>query len=82
MRVVVQRVRRGRVSVEGRTLAAIGPGLVILLGVGKGDTAGAADWLAEKVATLRIFEDGEGKTNLSVQDVGGDPGPVDRPLPF
>lgn len=71
MRAVLQRVKRGRVTVAGQPVSEIGPGLVILLGVGKGDSAEAADWLAEKVATLRIFEDGEGKTNLSVQDVGG-----------
>ena len=71
MRAVLQRVRRGRVAVAGRRVAEIGAGLVVLLGVGRGDTAADADWLAEKVATLRIFEDGEGKSNLSVQDVGG-----------
>jgi len=71
MRAVLQRVRRGRVAVADQMVAEIGPGLVVLLGVGRGDTAADADWLAEKVATLRIFEDGEGKSNLSVQDVGG-----------
>ena len=71
MRAVLQRVRRGRVAVADQMVAEIGPGLVVLLGVGRGDTAADADWLAEKVATLRVFEDGEGKSNLSVQDVGG-----------
>ncbi len=71
MRVVLQRVRRGRVVVAGRTLAEIGRGQVILVGVGQGDTQAEADWLAEKCAGLRIFEDDEGKTNLSIQDVGG-----------
>jgi D-tyrosyl-tRNA(Tyr) deacylase len=71
MRLVVQRVRRGRVAVGGRTLAEIGRGQVILVGVGQGDTQAEADWLAEKCAGLRIFEDDEGKTNLSIQDVGG-----------
>ena len=72
MRVVIQRVRRGRVSVDGDTSAAIERGLVILIGVGKADTAGEAEWLAEKCAVLRVFEDQQGKTNLSVQDVGGE----------
>lgn len=71
MRAVLQRVRRGRVVVAGRTLAEIGRGQVILVGVGQGDTQAEADWLAEKCAGLRIFEDDEGKTNLSIQDVGG-----------
>ncbi len=71
MRAVLQRVRKGRVTVADQVVAEIGPGLVILVGVGRGDTPADADWMAEKVATLRIFEDGEGKSNLSVQDVGG-----------
>ena len=71
MRLVVQRVRRGRVSVGGRSVAEIGPGLVILAGVGHGDTPAEARWLAEKCAGLRIFEDAQGKTNLSVQETGG-----------
>jgi D-tyrosyl-tRNA(Tyr) deacylase len=71
MRAVLQRVRRGRVSVAGRVVAEIGQGLMILVGVGHGDTEAEALWLAEKSAGLRIFEDSEGKTNLSVQDVGG-----------
>lgn len=71
MRAVLQRVRRGEVSVEGRSLASIGPGLMILLGVGHGDTEGVARALAEKIAALRIFEDDQGKMNLSIRDVGG-----------
>ena len=71
MRAVIQRVRRGKVSVEGRSVAEIGPGYVILLGVGHGDTESAARTLAEKIAYLRVFEDGQGKMNLSVRDVGG-----------
>ena len=71
MRLVLQRVRRGRVTVGGDEVAAIGRGLVILAGVGQGDTAEQADWLAAKVAGLRIFEDAEGKTNLSIIEVGG-----------
>jgi D-tyrosyl-tRNA(Tyr) deacylase len=72
MRAVLQRVQRGRVSVFGREVAAIGPGLVILLGVGLGDTQEEARWLAEKCAGLRIFEDAQGKSNLSVLDTGGE----------
>ncbi len=71
MRTVIQRVREASVSVEGREVAAIGPGLLILLGVGQADTAEGARWLAGKVAALRIFEDAEGKMNRSVQEVGG-----------
>jgi len=72
MRAVLQRVRRGRVSVGGDTVAAIERGLVILIGVGQTDTEQEAQWLAEKSAVLRVFEDEDGKTNLSVQDVGGE----------
>ncbi|MCJ7823600.1 MAG: D-aminoacyl-tRNA deacylase [Anaerolineales bacterium] len=72
MRAVLQRVRRGRVSVDGDTIAAIERGLVILIGVGQADTTSEAEWLAEKCAVLRVFEDTQGKTNLSVQDVGGE----------
>ena len=72
MRALVQRVRSGRVSVEGRSVAEIGPGLVVLLGIGQGDGAEQADFLAEKIAQLRIFEDAEGKFNLSILDVQGE----------
>jgi D-aminoacyl-tRNA deacylase len=72
MRAVIQRVRQGRVSVEGRVLGEIGLGLVILLGAGHGDGQVEADRLADKIANLRIFADAEGKTNLSALDVGGD----------
>lgn len=71
MRAIIQRVKSGRVSVEGRVIAEIGRGLVILLGVGHADGEEQARFLAEKVATLRIFEDAQGKTNLSILDVGG-----------
>jgi D-tyrosyl-tRNA(Tyr) deacylase len=71
MRAVLQRVRRGKVSVEGRTVAEIGSGLVILLGIGPADTEDTARALAEKAANLRIFEDEQGKMNLSVRDVSG-----------
>ncbi len=72
MRLVIQRVRRASVDVDGRRVAAIGKGLLILVGVGHGDTQAEAHWLADKVAGLRIFEDQAGKTNLSLQDVGGE----------
>jgi D-tyrosyl-tRNA(Tyr) deacylase len=71
MRLVLQRVSRGRVRVGERTVAEIGRGLVLLVGVGHGDDESCADWLAEKVAGLRVFEDHEGKTNLSLQEVDG-----------
>ena len=71
MRSVVQRVRHGRVSVDGRSIAEIGLGLVILIGVGPGDGEGQARYLAEKIANLRIFEDENGKINRSVLEVGG-----------
>ena len=72
MRAVIQRVREGRVLVEGETIGEIGQGLVILLGSGHGDTQAKAERLANKIATLRIFSDAQGKTNLSVLDVGGE----------
>ena len=71
MRVVVQRVRQAKVSVDGETVAAIGPGVVVLVGVTHTDTDEAACWLAQKVAGLRIFEDAEGKMNAGLLDVGG-----------
>jgi D-tyrosyl-tRNA(Tyr) deacylase len=72
MRLVLQRVKRGSVSVEGRELARIRRGLVILVGVGHEDTEETTAWLAEKCANLRVFEDEQGKTNLSVKDIGGE----------
>jgi D-tyrosyl-tRNA(Tyr) deacylase len=72
MRAIIQRVRAGRVSVEGEIRGAIGIGLVILLGAGHGDGEAEANWLADKIANLRIFPDAQGKTNLSIQDVGGE----------
>ena len=71
MRAVLQRVRRGRVLVDEDVVAEIGRGIVILLGVGREDTEKEAAWLANKCANLRIFEDTKGRTNLSVQEVGG-----------
>jgi D-tyrosyl-tRNA(Tyr) deacylase len=71
MRAVVQRVSRAGVTVDGRVTGEIGPGLMILLGVGREDTSAVAASLAEKVANLRIFEDDQGKMNLSLLDVKG-----------
>jgi D-tyrosyl-tRNA(Tyr) deacylase len=65
MRAVLQRVTKGKVAVADRTVGAIGRGLVILLGVGASDTEAEADLMANKIANLRIFADGEGKFNLS-----------------
>jgi D-tyrosyl-tRNA(Tyr) deacylase len=72
MRALIQRVLSGKVSVEGQSVASIGHGLVVLLGVGDGDGAAQAHALAEKTASLRIFADGDGKFNLSLLDVGGE----------
>lgn len=71
MRAVVQRVKRASVRVNGAITGEIGPGLLVLLGVGKEDEESDADYLAAKVAGLRIFEDDAGKMNLSVTDVTG-----------
>lgn len=72
MRALLQRVSRANVAVGGTTIASIGKGLLILVGVGHGDGETQARFLAEKIANLRIFEDADGKTNLSVLDVGGE----------
>src|SRR5208282_2587212 len=75
MRAVVQRVSQARVTVggevDGETTGEIGLGLVVLLGVGAGDTRADADYLAEKTIGLRVFEDAGGKMNLSVAEVSG-----------
>ena len=71
MRAVVQRVSEARVTVDGTTTGEIGGGLLILLGVAGDDTEKDADYLAEKIANLRIFEDGEGKMNRSLLDTTG-----------
>lgn len=71
MRAVVQRVSRAAVRVEGRTVGEIGPGLLVLLGVAAGDGEPEARWMADKLGALRIFEDRDGKMNLSVADVRG-----------
>ncbi|MNW49276.1 D-tyrosyl-tRNA(Tyr) deacylase [compost metagenome] len=71
MRVVVQRCREARVNVGGETVGAIGPGLMLLVGVTHEDTEQDAAYLAEKIAGLRIFEDEAGKMNLAVTEIGG-----------
>jgi D-aminoacyl-tRNA deacylase len=71
MRALVQRVRYGKVSVEDKVTAEIGKGLVILLGIGHDDGEEQAAYLADKIANLRIFEDAEGRMNLSLLDVNG-----------
>ena len=72
MRALIQRVSSGKVTIDDQTIAHIGRGLVILLGIGHGDGEEQAVYLAEKIANLRIFEDDQGKTNLSVLDEGGE----------
>ncbi|MGB9805122.1 D-aminoacyl-tRNA deacylase, partial [Desulfofundulus sp.] len=72
MRAVVQRVTRGSVTVGGERVSVTGPGLVVLLGVGREDGVEDARYLAQKVAGLRIFEDEQGKMNRSVLDTGGE----------
>jgi D-tyrosyl-tRNA(Tyr) deacylase len=72
LRAVLQRVSEARVLVVGATVGSIGRGWLILLGVGHGDTQSVADTLADKVVHLRCFEDAQGKTNLSLLDVGGE----------
>jgi D-tyrosyl-tRNA(Tyr) deacylase len=71
VRVLLQRVARARVTVDDRVSGEIGQGLLLLIGVGRDDPPEQADRLAEKVAHLRVFEDGEGKTNLALADVDG-----------
>jgi D-aminoacyl-tRNA deacylase len=72
VRALIQRVTSASVEVDGEEVARIGLGLLVLLGVGVGDTGEQADRIAGKVARLRVFEDAEGKLNLSVRDVGGE----------
>ncbi|MFH1186177.1 MAG: D-aminoacyl-tRNA deacylase [Chloroflexota bacterium] len=71
MRALLQRVSGASVSVEGRRISHIGRGLLILLGIGHSDSEAQARFLAEKIANLRVFEDSDGKTNLSLLDVHG-----------
>jgi len=71
MRAVVQRVSEASVTVDGKVVGQVGPGLCVLIGVAQGDTAFDAEWLSTKVCELRIFEDEAGKMNLSVLDTKG-----------
>jgi len=72
MRTLIQRVSHGKVSVAGETIAEINKGIVVLLGVGNDDGEEQAQYLAKKIAEMRIFEDEQGKTNLSLLEVGGE----------
>jgi D-aminoacyl-tRNA deacylase len=71
MRAVIQRVSRAVVTVDGEQIGAIGPGLVVLLGVHRDDGLADLDWLVDKIVQLRVFADGEGKMNRSLLDTGG-----------
>ncbi len=71
MRTVLQRVKRCAVTIDGRVVGAIGPGLLVLLGVHRSDTEAEVDWLLNKVLGLRIFADEQGKMNRSLLDTGG-----------
>jgi D-tyrosyl-tRNA(Tyr) deacylase len=71
MRAIVQRVSRAKVTVSGQVTGEIGPGLLVLLGVGKTDSQADANYLADKITALRIFEDADGKMNRSVAEAGG-----------
>lgn len=72
MRIIAQRCTQAQVEVEGKTVAAIGHGLLLLVGVGHDDSPDDAEWLAAKVARLRVFDDPQGTMNLSLLDTGGD----------
>jgi D-tyrosyl-tRNA(Tyr) deacylase len=71
MRAILQRVSEARVQIDGETVGEIGRGLLVLLGVSKSDTAEQARWLADKIVSLRIFNDADGKMNLDLAEVGG-----------
>ena len=72
MRAVVQRAARASVSVAGKVTGAIGPGLVVFLGIRTGDSDREIDWMADKIINLRIFPDADDKMNRSLQDTGGE----------
>jgi D-aminoacyl-tRNA deacylase len=72
MRALVQRVGSASVAIDGETVAAIGPGLLVLLGVRRGDDRAAAERIVRKLLALRVFEDGDGRMNLSVAQAGGE----------
>ncbi len=71
MKAVIQRVSSASVTVDGQVVGRIGQGIMVLLGVEKGDAEASADWLAEKIVGLRIFEDEAGKMNRALTDIGG-----------
>ena len=71
MRAVVQRVTEARVEIDGETIGEIGAGFLVLLGVARDDNPADADYLAEKIANLRVFDDDEGKMNRSILETGG-----------
>jgi D-tyrosyl-tRNA(Tyr) deacylase len=71
VRAIVQRVSSASVAVDGETFAAVGPGLVVLLGVRRGDDEAAAERMVRKLLALRVFEDADGRMNRSVTDIGG-----------
>jgi len=72
MRALVQRVREASATVEGNTVGAIGSGMLVLVGIGEGDSSDDRDWLAHKLVNLRIFDDDAGVMNKSIREVGGD----------
>jgi D-aminoacyl-tRNA deacylase len=72
MRAVVQRVQRAEVRVEGRIIGRIGPGILVLVGIGHEDTRETGKALAEKIASLRIFNDGQGRMNCDLREAGGE----------
>lgn len=72
MKIVIQRVSRASVTIDGKVKSSIGQGYLILLGIGIGDTEDDIQWLVKKVVGLRVFDDADGVMNLSIQDVGGD----------
>jgi len=71
MRAVLQRVEQAAVTVAGEEIARIGKGILALVGIGRGDIQADLEWMAKKIIEIRIFDDGEGKLNLSLEDVGG-----------
>ena len=72
MKFVIQRVQQASVVVQGKTVGRIGHGLMVLVGIGQGDTRDDAEWMSQKLLDMRIFEDADGKMNKSVKDVGGE----------
>lgn len=72
MKIVLQRCKQAKVTAEGKVTGAIGKGFVLLVGITHDDTVKEAEWLADKIVNLRVFEDAEGKMNLSLKDVEGE----------